>query len=1146
MKKTITFFRSMLLAVILLMGSVSMWSATVIYTISAKNTLTTTGTAPSGSSASMVETFSTTQQMPSGNSQTLTLSGYSGYKISSITLSMKSNVSAGSGNFIYKIDGGTENTIIATAKFNTISWYSAWSSAYINVVKAVNITCGTTSTVLKIAATVNSLYCQSYSLTYEALSTCTPPITSFTSSSISKITTDAAFTNVYTSNNTSTKVWSSSNEAVATVDAAGEVTIHSAGITSIKVNQAADATYCAVVDAGYTLNVTAPVVPEPTNHATAFTATANSTSQIALTWTDATGAQLPDGYLVKASTAGTPTAPTDGIPETDEILVKNITQGTQTAVFTGLNASTTYNFSICPYTNNGAAIDYKTDGVVPTTNATTATPLGIPVATAATDISATGFTTNWSAAASATGYELSVYTKTAGTTASDLFISEYIEGSSNNKYIEIFNGTGTTVDLSDYKLQLYTNGSTSLTSDVVLSGTLGNRATVVYKNNNSSLTLPSGISAASNAAVNYNGDDAVALYKISTSSFVDIFGRIGEDPGSSWGTSPLITLDKTLVRKSSVTGGITINPSSGFPTLATEWDSYNTDVTTYLGSHTMTGSSSTTPISGSPFAITGTTKVVSSLNPGTEYFYTVVAKNGTESSTASNEIRVTTTNIIVVTGVVNASTLADCPTCNVSIADGGHLTIDAAKTYNSITVAPQGKLTNSSTLTVSAITIQSDANGTGTIIGDVTGAATVNQYLPSYRTWYLSSPVSNAQPTGMNWIETYNETDDSWPTLFDARPESLVAFGTNSFETGKGYLVVPVSGNSIQFIGALNNGDQNLTLTRSAGNTLKPGFNLIGNPYPSYLDWSKVLDANSSRMPTSTMWYRTKEGSTYKFWTVNGDGVSSPNGASQYIPPMQAFWVRTNATYSNFTLSNDMRSHAPASDYLLKVPSTENTGNALIRLQVSNGTNTDEAVIYFSNKASDGLDANDSPKMSNDNPAIPEIFTSINNEQMVINGMNSIPLNQEITLGFNAGNATSFSIKANELSNLPSNVKVILKDNVTNAETDLTDGKTSYQFTPIATTADRFSIIFHTAGVTTGLENSNSDGILVYSNAMNKLTVSCKAAINAHTIVSVFNAVGQRLVSQATTGSITVIDKTFTPGIYVVKVNNVTTKVVVK
>lgn len=167
--KKITILKTFVLALILLAGTGSAWAETVTYTISAKNTLTTSGTAPSGSSATLVETFSTSKQMTSGQSQTVTLSGYFGYKITSITLSMRSNTSTGSGNFIYKIDNGADNTIIATNPFNNAAWNGAWSTTYTNVTKSVNIVCGTTSTVLKIAATANSLYCESYSLTYESV-----------------------------------------------------------------------------------------------------------------------------------------------------------------------------------------------------------------------------------------------------------------------------------------------------------------------------------------------------------------------------------------------------------------------------------------------------------------------------------------------------------------------------------------------------------------------------------------------------------------------------------------------------------------------------------------------------------------------------------------------------------------------------------------------------------------------------------------------------------------------------------------------------------------------------------------------------------------------------------------------------------------
>lgn len=164
----------------------------------------------------------------------------------------------------------------------------------------------------------------------------------------------------------------------------------------------------------------------------------------------------------------------------------------------------------------------------------------------------------------------------------DLFISEYVEGSGSEKYVEIYNGTGASVNLSDYRLRLYSNGSPTPTSDVLLSGTLTDGSVIVYQN--SSAVLYSGVN---NAAVNFNGDDAVALFKVSTSSFVDIFGNIGCDPGSSWsGTNT--TVNKTLVRNANVCSGVTSDDvtSCPFPTLDSEWTQYNEDDVSNLGSHT--------------------------------------------------------------------------------------------------------------------------------------------------------------------------------------------------------------------------------------------------------------------------------------------------------------------------------------------------------------------------------------------------------------------------------------------------------------------------------------------------------------------------------------------------------------------------------
>ncbi len=120
------------------------------------------------------------------------------------------------------------------------------------------------------------------------------------------------------------------------------------------------------------------VLPEPTNYPTNFTA-ASAGVNIDLTWTDATGTQLPTGYLILGSDQDNITAPVDGTPVSDDedlsdgTGAKNILQGNENYSFTALLPNTTYYFKIFPYTNAGSNIDYKTDGTPPADDATTST-----------------------------------------------------------------------------------------------------------------------------------------------------------------------------------------------------------------------------------------------------------------------------------------------------------------------------------------------------------------------------------------------------------------------------------------------------------------------------------------------------------------------------------------------------------------------------------------------------------------------------------------------------------------------------------------------------------------------------------------------------------------------------------------------------
>lgn len=183
--------------------------------------------------------------------------------------------------------------------------------------------------------------------------------------------------------------------------------------------------------------------------------------------------------------------------------------------------------------------------------------------------------------------------------SSDLIFSQYVEGSGFNKYVEIFNGTCSDVDLSGYELRAYHNGASfagSPTYTIALSGSLV--AGDVFVVAHDSATVWSGIPDLYSKFLQFNGDDALVLYKLGTSSAVDIFGSVGNDPGSAWRDSTALsptfkwsTENKTLVRKACVYSGITVNPDLagiyGFPTLFTEWDSLTTNDVTGLGSHSI-------------------------------------------------------------------------------------------------------------------------------------------------------------------------------------------------------------------------------------------------------------------------------------------------------------------------------------------------------------------------------------------------------------------------------------------------------------------------------------------------------------------------------------------------------------------------------
>ncbi len=167
--------------------------------------------------------------------------------------------------------------------------------------------------------------------------------------------------------------------------------------------------------------------------------------------------------------------------------------------------------------------------------------------------------------------------------AVDLFFSEYVEGTGNNKALEIYNGTAAAIDLATqgYNIQMFFNGSTSAGLTINLAGIVAANDVFVLAQalaNSAILAVADQTNAWGGW---FNGDDAIVLRKGTTA--IDAFGQVGNDPGTEWVSGPVSTADNTLRRNIAVLAGDTDAFNAFNPPI--QWDVFVTDTFGGLGSH---------------------------------------------------------------------------------------------------------------------------------------------------------------------------------------------------------------------------------------------------------------------------------------------------------------------------------------------------------------------------------------------------------------------------------------------------------------------------------------------------------------------------------------------------------------------------------
>jgi len=432
------------------------------------------------------------------------------------------------------------------------------------------------------------------------------------------------------------------------------------------------------------------------------------------------------------------------------------------------------------------------------------------------------------------------------------------------------------------------------------------------------------------------------------------------------------------------------------------------------------------------------------------------------------------------------------------------------------------------------LALLADATGMASFVDKGTlsaGNARVEQYLTDTRWHYVSSPLSDAQSgvyTGV-YLKSFNEATYDW-TYITATTDPLVVmagyaawFYTNPF--------------TASFVGSINSGSQSIPVTRTSNGQTYEGYNLVGNPYASALDW----DADPGWSKTNidnTIYFYEGDGAgglgNYKYYV--GDGGSLPGvgiGGDQeilsgIIPSMQGFFIRASANGS-LAVTSDAQLHSSQAYY-----KQSKSGVApQIRLFASDLNNLkDETVIRFYEEATPEHDGQyDAFKLFG--YLYPQLYSiTQENTNLAINTLPGYEDGTIVPLGFTSPETGEYSITLSEFVNFEPDMELFLEDNLTGEIHQLSDNPTYPFVSSPEDDPNRFMLYFTEMTEVDELIESN---VYIYSydnNIMIKLPENSEGAV-----VRVYDLMGKEVYSGNISGnSKAVISLTSRAGHYVVKV----------
>jgi len=432
------------------------------------------------------------------------------------------------------------------------------------------------------------------------------------------------------------------------------------------------------------------------------------------------------------------------------------------------------------------------------------------------------------------------------------------------------------------------------------------------------------------------------------------------------------------------------------------------------------------------------------------------------------------------------------------------------------------------------LVLESDDTGDATIIALGSGVtsvtfgtgakAIVQRYMPGAASaWHMiSSPVNGMVITGSVWAPESNEDLFLWNepspgtwVNYKNTSDPLSFNTTNSgdnFVTGRGYIVNynTVSPTNNYESGSLNQGNINITLAKSWD--WSGGWNLIGNPYASGLNWSAVIKTDILAEDYAQVYNPNKGG--------GGGGYDQVTT----IAPGQGFFVLAASNGAVLNLLTSQQVHTTVQSFL-----KQQTSEDKLVLRITSGEYYDETKILINEASSIEHDFYDATKLYSFNPQVPQLCSQITSGRgLVINSIPAISETTTIPLSIKVQGNSIMSISMTEIAGVFEGQTIYLHDLLTNTITKLSETLTYNFIANSNDNSDRFLLKFGAVGIT---ELPGNRLLNAYMNG-NLLYIHNPDAVVAQ--VEVYNIVGQPILSKEIGQGLQSIPLNVAPGTYLV------------